>query len=79
MERYKGRFDVNDISKTIGWADKSWNVLTGCYGPGGSAEHPAVCSYCYAAQIAHRFAGSKAFPNVYALPPGVERRQEQPQ
>ena len=39
---------MNDISKTIGWADKSWNPITGC---------SAGCHYCYARKIAMRFYG----------------------
>jgi len=39
---------MNDISKTIGWAQKSWNPVTGCLNN---------CSYCYARRIANRFTG----------------------
>ncbi len=56
---------MNDISKTIKYADRSWNPLTGCWGPGGTAEKPAWCSYCYARRIAERFRGSKAWPNGF--------------
>lgn len=37
---------MNDIRKTIGWADFSWNAITGCLGG---------CSYCYARAMARRF------------------------
>lgn len=47
---------MNDVSKTIGWADKSWNPLTGCR---------RNCFYCYARKIATRFKGTKAFPNGF--------------
>jgi protein gp37 len=39
---------MNDISKTIGWAEKSLNIITGCLNG---------CSYCYARKIAMRFTG----------------------
>lgn len=39
---------MNDARKTIGWCDKTWNPVTGCY---------HKCPYCYAQNIAHRFKG----------------------
>jgi protein gp37 len=44
---------------TIEWTDRTWNPVTGCtkVSPG--------CDGCYAETIAHRFAGSKAFPNGF--------------
>lgn len=39
---------MNDISKTIGWADLSWNPITGCLGG---------CPYCYARAMARRLQG----------------------
>jgi len=40
----------------IEWTDFTWNPVTGCWGPGGTAEKPNRCAYCYAARIAHRMA-----------------------
>ncbi|CAM5591175.1 DUF5131 family protein [Streptomyces purpurascens] len=44
---------------TIEWTDRTWNPVTGCtkVSPG--------CDGCYAENIAHRFAGTKAFPNGF--------------
>ncbi|MFJ6061639.1 DUF5131 family protein [Streptomyces tendae] len=44
---------------TIEWTDRTWNPVTGCtkVSPG--------CDNCYAETIAHRFSGSKAFPNGF--------------
>jgi protein gp37 len=36
----------------IGWTNFTWNPITGCYGPGGSHEHPRRCFYCYAQKVA---------------------------
>lgn len=46
---------------------KTWNVVTGCdkISPG--------CDHCYAENIARRFAGSKAFPNGFAVTSHPER------
>ncbi|MGW3135941.1 DUF5131 family protein [Streptomyces sp. NPDC001139] len=43
----------------IEWTDRTWNPVTGCtkVSPG--------CDHCYAETIAHRFAGSKAFPDGF--------------
>ena len=38
---------MNPCRNTIGWADYTWNVVTGCLGPN---ETP--CSYCYARKLA---------------------------
>lgn len=56
---------MNDISKTIGYAHRSWNPLTGCWGPGGTQDKPNWCSYCYARRMAERFRGSKAWPQGF--------------
>jgi protein gp37 len=37
---------MNDISKTIGWAEKSWNPFVGCKNN---------CYYCYAKEMNKRF------------------------
>lgn len=39
----------------IGWCDYTWSPVTGCWGPGGTAEKPNRCSYCYAQRMAGRF------------------------
>jgi protein gp37 len=44
----------------IEWTDYTWNPVTGCWGPGGTAEKPNRCFYCYAEKVARRFG------NVYA-------------
>ena len=39
----------------IDWCDETVNPLGhGCYGPGGTAENPKRCSYCYAYKLARR-------------------------
>ena len=45
------------MSTKIEWTNETWNPVTGCYGPGGSAEKPRRCSYCYAHRMARRLAG----------------------
>ena len=39
----------------IEWTDYTWSPVTGCWGPGGTAEKPNRCSYCYAEKMANRF------------------------
>lgn len=43
----------------IEWTDATWNPVTGCtkVSPG--------CDHCYAETIAHRFAGTSAYPNGF--------------
>jgi len=44
------------MNKTkVDWADYSWNPVTGCWGPGGTAKWPDRCWYCYAQKMAERF------------------------
>ena len=43
----------------IEWTDFTWNVVTGCWGPGGTAEKPNRCPYCYAWKISARFGGGR--------------------
>lgn len=44
------------MNKTkIEWTDYTWNPVTGCWGPGGTAEKPKRCAYCYAVKVARRF------------------------
>jgi len=40
---------MNNIKKTIGWADYSWNPITGC------SPASEGCKNCYAAEISKRF------------------------
>ncbi|WHM32416.1 phage Gp37/Gp68 family protein [Streptomyces sp. BPPL-273] len=51
----------------IEWTDRTWNPVTGCtkVSPG--------CDHCYAETIAHRFDGSKAFPNGFDVTLHEER------
>jgi protein gp37 len=44
----------------IEWTEATWNPATGCtkVSPG--------CDNCYAESIAHRFAGTKAYPDGFA-------------
>ena len=44
------------MNKTrIEWTDYTFNPVTGCWGPGGTAEKPKRCGYCYAKRMAGRF------------------------
>lgn len=38
----------------IEWTDYTWNPVTGCWGPGGTAENPNRCPYCAAKKWACR-------------------------
>lgn len=51
----------------IEWTEATWNPLTGCtkVSPG--------CDHCYAESIAHRFDGTPAYPNGFAVTLRPER------
>ena len=42
----------NKTNKNVGWAQYTWNPVTGCLGPKGDGKH---CTYCYAKAMADRF------------------------
>jgi len=50
---------MNDISKTIGWADYSFNPITGC---------KRGCEYCYARRIHERFNPGFPFSHIMFHP-----------
>ena len=33
---------------SIEWTDRTWNPVTGCWGPDGTRDKPNWCEYCYA-------------------------------
>lgn len=51
----------------IEWTDATWNPVTGCtkVSPG--------CDHCYAETVAHRFDGTKAYPNGFQVTLRPER------
>lgn len=51
----------------IEWTDATWNPVTGC------TKVSAGCDHCYAETIAHRFAGTKAYPNGFGVTLRPER------
>ena len=51
----------------IEWCDASWNPVTGC------TKVSSGCDNCYAETIAHRFAGTKAYPHGFAVTLRPER------
>ena len=57
---------MSDKTK-IEWTDATWNPVTGCtkVSPG--------CDHCYAETIAHRFAGTKAYPDGFQVTLRPER------
>ena len=46
---------MNDVKKTIGWCDKTWNVVSGCR---------RGCPYCYAKRIHDRFDPHVPFSHI---------------
>lgn len=53
------------MNKTkIEWTDWTWNPMTGCWGPGGTAEKPRRCPYCYAERIAPRVWAMQGRPPI---------------
>ena len=71
------------MNKTgIEWTDRTWNPMTGCYGPGGTKQKPKVCVYCYARKVAET--KTNVFPHGFkpvfmpdrlALPGKVKKPQ----
>lgn len=55
------------MSTKIEWTDETWNPVTGCtkVSPG--------CDHCYAESIAHRFAGTPAYPDGFDVTLRPER------
>lgn len=51
----------------IAWTNRSWNVVSGCDAVSRG------CDNCFAADIAHRFNGGKAFPNGFKVTPRPKR------
>lgn len=52
---------------SIEWTDATWNPTTGCTKVSGGCDH------CYAEGIAHRFAGTPAYPNGFQVTLRPER------
>lgn len=57
---------MGDRSK-IEWTDATWGPVTGC------TKVSEGCDHCYAETIAHRFAGTKAYPNGFEVTLRPER------
>ena len=51
------------IKQSIGWTTRTWNPVTGCWGPEGSARNPNRCFYCYAHRMAKRLRGRHGYPD----------------
>lgn len=52
---------------SIAWTEATWNPVTGC-----SKISPG-CDHCYAETVAHRFSGTPAYPNGFAITQRPER------
>ncbi len=57
---------MSDKTK-IEWTDATWNPITGC------DKVSTGCDHCYAETIAHRFAGTAAYPDGFAVTLRPER------
>ena len=57
---------MSDKTK-IEWTDATWNPVTGC------TKVSEGCDHCYAETIAHRFAGTAAYPNGFDVTLRPER------
>lgn len=57
---------MSDKTK-IEWTEATWNPVTGC------SRVSAGCANCYAETVAHRFDGSKAYPNGFKVTLRPER------
>ena len=54
----------------IEWTDSTWSPVTGC------TKVSEGCDHCYAETIAHRFAGTKAYPNGFDVTLRPERLEQ---
>lgn len=54
----------------IEWTDATWNPITGC------SKVSAGCDHCYAEGIAHRFAGTSAYPRGFDVTLRPERLEQ---
>lgn len=60
----------------IDWCTHTWNLFTGCWGPGGTPEHPNWCPGCYAKRTAENEFYGRAFPNKFIPTFHPERLRE---
>jgi protein gp37 len=51
----------------ISWTEATWNPVTGC------TEVSEGCDHCYARSVAHRFAGTPAYPRGFEVTLRPER------
>lgn len=54
----------------IAWTESTWNPVTGC------TEVSPGCDHCYARTVAHRFDGTKAYPNGFNVTLRPERLEQ---
>jgi protein gp37 len=65
------------MGSRIEWCDETLNPLGhGCYGPGGTAEKPNVCPYCYALRMAKRGMGDCPLCKAFKPHPHFERLEQ---